>query len=280
VLSDIINNKVEDLRSFILLGTGFPNSITPSSQYSYLLTFKDRLPTGINKLAVNGFKDHYGSPVPLDTITFSIDSVIAVNEFFISSYQILSPYKVKVTFNLDVENISATDLNNYIIQPDNNIVKIDLDPSDNKSVSLTLKGKPIGSIGREYSLKISNVLSSAATGNIKINSGAGSFLVLSSFTQDLSSVYVYPSPARSKGGNGKVTFANLPLKAKIVIFNLNGIKIREIEENNGTGGVDYDLRDLNNNLISSGIYIYRIVRLDSSNNEVEEKVGKFAVVME
>lgn len=279
-LSDQINNKIDNLQSFSLSGSVYPNSISPLSQYSYLLTFKDRLPTGSDTLFVKFLTDHYGSPVPQDAIPFNVDSLYTANEFFISSYQIISPYKVKITFNLEVDLNSAVDIDNYTFQPNNTIDKINPDPSDIKSVYINLKGKPVGSVGREYTLKITNVMSSAASGNIKINSSAGSFLILTSITQDLSSVYVYPSPARLKSGTGKITFANLPQRAKIVIFTLSGIKVKEIDENSGTGGVDYDLRDKNNVPISSGIYIYRIVRLDASNNEVEEKIGKFAVVQE
>ena len=278
LLSDIINNKIDDLRSFILLGPGFPNSISPSSQYSYLLTFRDRIPIGLNKLAVNGLLDHYGSPVPQDTISFNVDSIFVKSEFFITAYQILTPYKLKITFNLDVDANSASDINNFVFQPDNTIGKIEFDPSDNKSIYLTLTGKPVGSVGREYSLKISNVFSSSTTGNIKINDGAGSYLVLTSVAQNLSQVYVYPSPVKLNAG--KMTFANLPTRVKIDIFTISGVRISEIEETTTTGGVDFNLRDKNNDLISSGVYIYRIVRLDNSNNEVEEKVGKFAVIKE
>jgi len=77
-----------------------------------------------------------------------------------------------------------------------------------------------------------------------------------------------------------MTFANLPQRVKIVIFSISGVKINEIDESTTTGGVDFNLRDRNNNLISSGIYVYRIVRMDNSNSEVEEKIGKFAVIKE
>jgi hypothetical protein len=53
-------------------------------------------------------------------------------------------------------------------------------------------------------------MSSMAFGNIKINSGTGSYIILTSFTLDLSTVYIYPSPVKLKDGTGKVTFANLP----------------------------------------------------------------------
>ena len=73
-------------------------------------------------------------------------------------------------------------------------------------------------------------------------------------------------------------FANLPKKVKIVIFKLTGEQVNEIEHSGGDGGVEFNLKDKNGDEISSGIYIYRVVRLDDNNNEVEEKLGKFAVV--
>ncbi len=75
-----------------------------------------------------------------------------------------------------------------------------------------------------------------------------------------------------------MTFANLPRRAKIIIWNLNGMRINELDETDGNGGVDFDMKDESGKELGSGIYIYRIVRLDDSNNEVEEKIGKFAVI--
>ena len=80
------------------------------------------------------------------------------------------------------------------------------------------------------------------------------------------------------GGSQNLMFAKLPKKVKIVIFKLTGEQVKEIEENSSDGGVEFNLKDKNGNEISSGIYIYRIVRLDDNNNEVEEKLGKFAVI--
>jgi len=98
------------------------------------------------------------------------------------------------------------------------------------------------------------------------------------FAQDLSDVYIYPQPAIIQNGLGKITFANLPNKAKILILNLQGKQIATVEENNGDGGVEFILKDQNGDELNSGIYIYRIVRLDNTGNEVEEKIGKFAII--
>ncbi|MGB5530049.1 MAG: hypothetical protein WBQ32_08765, partial [Ignavibacteriaceae bacterium] len=66
--------------------------------------------------------------------------------------------------------------------------------------------------------------------------------------------------------------------AQITIWTIDGSKIGELEETDGNGGITYNLKDMNGNQLSSGIYVYRIVMLDESNNEKEEKLGKFAVI--
>ncbi len=277
--TDLVNNTIENLQSFQVMNFGYPNSISAASQNSYLLTFKSELPTGAHELVVKNFRDFFGSPILADTINFIVDSIKTENQFFVSSHSILNPFEIKVTFNLDVDDVSAVNINNYEFTPFNNISKIETDPSDKKTIYIFLdRTKPVGAIGKEYRLRLTNILSSASSGNIKINSGAGSYIILTDFAENLSDVYVYPNPARINEGIKKLTFANLPKKAKIIIFKLTGEQVNEIEETNGDGGVDFNLKDKNGNQISSGIYIYRVVRLDENNNEVEEKLGKFAVV--
>ncbi len=277
--SDLINNTIENLLSFEVVNFGFPNSISAASQNSYLLTFKNDLPVGENKLIIKNINDYYGSPIYTDTLLFNVDPAIVKEEFYISSHEIINPFEIKISYNLDVDESSAKNFNNYEFNPFNNISKIEVDPTDKKTIYVYLdKTKPIGAIGREYRLHILNLISSSETGSLQINSGAGSYIVLTDFADNLSEIYVYPNPFKINGDEKKITFANLPKKAKIVIFKLTGEKVNELEENNGDGGTEFNLKDLHGNEISSGVYIYRIVRLDNSNNEVEQKLGKFAVV--
>jgi subtilisin family serine protease len=276
--SEKMNNTIENLAGFEILNFGIPNSVSPANQYAYLLSFKENLPAGENKLIVKKLKDFYRSPIPQDTITFNIIHTDAPDEFYISSHEIIDPFKVKITFNLDVNELSAKNILNYIFSPDNRAAQIDVDPSDKKTIYINLNRlKPIGSIGKEYTLKIENIFSSDESGGIEISSGAGSYLVLTGFKDNLAAVYVYPNPARG-GSGGKMTFANLPERAKITIFNLSGDQLFNLEETDGNGGVEFNLKDDSGNELNSGIYIYRIIRLDGSNNEVEEKIGKFAII--
>ena len=276
--SEKMNNTIENLQAFELNGNVFPNSISPASQYSYLLTFRDEIPFGLNELSVSDLRDLYGSPIESTDTTFIMDTVFVNPEFYISSFKIIDAYDIRVVFNLEVDEQSAVNINNYFFEPDNKASSVTVDATDKKMVNISLKGqKPVGSIGREYVLRVSNVLSSSSTGNLKINEGAGSYIVLSSFANDLSDVYVYPNPVKPSVGEA-LTFANLPRYAQITIWTIDGTKIGEIEESDGNGGVTFNLLDMSGNTLSTGIYIYRVVMTDTSKNEQEEKLGKFAVI--
>ncbi|MFZ0456124.1 MAG: S8 family serine peptidase [Ignavibacteriaceae bacterium] len=274
-----INTTVENLNSFEIIGVGVPNTAVPSSQFSYTLSYKANLPLGKNYLFIKNLKDFYGSFIQEDTVEFNADSMSASKEFFITSFEILNPSLIKVVFNLDVNKNAALDIKNYTFEPQNSISNIDIDQNDSKIIYIKLDGKrPVGSVGREYTLKIVNVTSAESEGDIPINSGAGSDIILTAYAKDLADVYVYPNPAKVFNGSGKITFANLPQRAKIIIFNLQGKQMFELEENDGNGGVDYNLKDKSGVELSSGIYIFRVVELDDSNNEIDSKIGKFAVI--
>ena len=229
-------------------------------------------------MLVSGLRDLYGSPIQPTLINFRMDSVIVKQEFFISSFQLIDAYNIRIAFNLDVDEQTAQNVGNYSFEPDNRVTSAVVDASDKRIVNINLKGqKPVGSVGREYVMRVKNLLSSVSTGSISINEGAGSYIVLSGFAKDLSDVYVYPSPVRPSNGES-LTFANIPRFAKITIWTIDGTKIGELEESDGNGGITFNLKDMNGTQLSSGIYFYRIVMLDDSKNEKEEKLGKFAVI--
>lgn len=275
--SEKMKNTIENLQAFEIPNVGYPNSVTANDQYSYLLSFRDNLPVGNQKVIIKNIKDFYNSPIETDTLSFNVIEQPELETFYISSFEILNAYKIKLNFNLSVDETSALNINNYTFEPSNKVTSVNIDPNDSKVIYLDLTNqKPVGSIGREYVLHVYNLISNITSGSVPINKGAGSFVVLSTYARDLSGVYVYPNP--TKEGTEKVTFANLPQRAKITIWTIDGILVNEIEETDGNGGVDFNLTDISGNRISSGVYIYRIVQLDGMQNEGEEKLGKFAVV--
>lgn len=274
--SDRIKTTIENLQSFEILNFGYPNSISPLDQFSYLLSFASDLPAGLNYLLVKDLRDFYNAPIENDTINFNVLILPGQQEFYVTSSEIINPYKVNITFNLPVDESTALDKNNYKFSPANSINSIYV---NNNSITLDLSGgKPVGSVGREYVLRISNLRSSFSSGNLLIKNGAGSYVVLSGTSQDLSQAYVYPNPAKIGDGTSKITFANLTNRVKINILSLSGKPLKEIMINTDNGGVDYDLTDEKGEKLPSGIYIYRIVSLDENRDEIQEIFGKFAVI--
>lgn len=274
--SERIKTTIENLQSFEVLNFGYPNSISPTDQYSYILSFVEDLPEGNNNLIVKKLRDFYNSPVSTDTLNFLVRYYIRQEEFYITNSQIINPYRISLTFNLPVDESSASNKDNYLFSPTNQINSITV---EDNIVILDLTGnKPIGSIGKEYVLRLSNIRSSNSTGNILIKTGAGSYVVLTGTASDLSDVYIYPNPVRIGEGKNILTFANLTKRVKINILSLTGKPIKEIIATTDNGGIEYDLTDENGDKIPSGVYIYRVVSLDDTQNETQEIFGKFAVI--
>ncbi|MDI6734636.1 MAG: T9SS type A sorting domain-containing protein [bacterium] len=74
---------------------------------------------------------------------------------------------------------------------------------------------------------------------------------------DLNSTIVYPNPVR-KGEVTEITFTNLPSPVPIMlkIFNIAGELVFEGEKTSSGNKITWDLRNKDNEYVSSGIYIY------------------------
>jgi len=271
-----MSNTIKNLAAFYIKEIGYPNSIALASEYSYVLTF-DSLAAGERHLFITGLRDFFGSPVSSDSIKFMVsESGIITKGFYIESFLLIAPNKLELTFNETPESASAANTLNYSFTPDNDILEIAPNPGNPDKLILTTRNV-MGSIGKEYRLKISNLRSSEASGSLPLRSASGSVIVITSTAANLNDVYVYPNPARI-GNTTSVTFANLTAACEISIFDVSGNKIRFLKENTLNGGIDWDLKDENSRFINSGIYIYRIISVDEFGNQTEEKLGKIAVI--
>jgi hypothetical protein len=253
------------------------SSYTPSGENSFLLTFPRSFSTSGNIVIAGGLVDYYGSSISEDTIRFSYTPQPGEQQFYIENFTILDNYTVTVTFNLEVDMATASLTNNYHFSPDNNVTSVTAG-SNSRTVILSLKGaKPIGALGREYTLTIKNLRSSIKSGSVAINQNAGATIVLTATTANLDDIFVYPSPVdRSK--HGSVTFANLPRNVDIIVFNLEGRRIAEFKESDGNGGVTWNLTDSDGREVPTGVYIYRAAMTDGKGEELSTKLGKIAII--
>lgn len=269
-----ISTSIFNLESFKLANGVKPSSISLSSEKSYLINFNPELPKGDYTLIVNGLIDYYGSKIDDFTIDFKVNYANNIDNFYIQDYSILDNKTIKINFNLPIDKASFLVFDNYVINPSNFIDNINFEGLN--SVAIKFKN-PIKSTGITYTIKLENVKSSQETGYLKINDGAGSYLAIATNSPNLADIYIYPNPFSFSNSDGVIYFANLPPKVNIIVFDLQGNKIAEIQERDGNGGTTWDLRNLKGETVGSGIYLYRAATINDVNQEVEVKLGKFAI---
>ena len=100
---------------------------------------------------------------------------------------------------------------------------------------------------------------------------------------NLYNVYVVPNPVRTGTSrlttdnyhnfpDGLVRFVNVPANCRIKIFTIAGDLVWMNDHTNGTGNVEWDTRNLEEQEVASGVYMYRI---ESSNDSV---FGRIVVI--
>jgi hypothetical protein len=271
-----VGRQVIEKRSFTADGLLIPESSAKSGDKSFVINFSEALTPGEHHLSISCIRDEYNTPFRDTVIFFNIDDEFEEGEsLFITSYEILNNRNLVVKFNFSLDSVTAMNKSNYIFTPNNIVEHLEFYGDDSSVLLRTVK--PFGSIGREYVLKIKDIRSSPESGSLSIRSNSGSEIVLTGNAENLDDIFVYPNPVKLKNNN-MLTFANLTSRADIYIFTIDGIFIKKISEDDGNGGVDWDLHDTENKLIGSGIYFYKAIALDNFGNELQEKTGKFAVI--
>jgi len=102
----------------------------------------------------------------------------------------------------------------------------------------------------------------------------GVYRLLAPLDLDLKDVYIYPNPVQfgTFGGVAKsLKFQNVPLGSTIEIYTVSGEKIKEMR-GVASAQVLWDGKKDNGDLVTSGLYIYRIQTAGG------EKFGKIAVI--
>ena len=144
-----------------------------------------------------------------------------------------------------------------MIEPLLAIKNVIFNSDDSSQVILEIdKHHPIGALGLNYLITVENLKSKTG---IPIQAGQGSQASLIFFQNDLSQVFTYPNPCRVGAGENSIMFANLTKEAMIKILTLSGQVIRTLEEKDGNGGVSWDLRNEQGEMVGAGIYVYFVM---------------------
>ena len=126
----------------------------------------------------------------------------------------------------------------------------------------------------------------------------GESLAAEDIKADLERIRVVPNPyfitnrAVTAEGTDKIFFTHLPPRCTIRIYTLVGELVREIEHESfapfnaderlaqgDKGGTEtFDLLNLYNQALASGVYIYHVEARDDSNDVIGNKIGRFAII--
>ncbi|MCB0840938.1 MAG: T9SS type A sorting domain-containing protein, partial [Bacteroidetes bacterium] len=174
-------------------------------------------------------------------------------------------------FNFPLDETSALDTANYTISPYGSITDVEWGSDDMDAVRVTIKDARLGALGYPISIQVDDVCAI----NLVCIGEEGNTATFSSHKNDLSEVFVYPNPARPHELFEGVRFANLTKQAKIRVMTVSGRFVKELEENDGDGGLQWDLRDVERRRVKPGVYIYHVT---TDQEGVEDFVGKFSVV--
>jgi hypothetical protein len=252
-----------------------PVSALSASDSIAILIFAEDLPLGVHTLVIDSFRDYYRTPSKPSQLKIKIEDIIPEKELFLSRLNIVSKYKLVLQYSESVQKLSSENISNYILTPTGKIESVILNEPlpDNVTINIS-QNDPIGALGKDYSLKVLNVV--ASSGNL-MTRGAGNTLSFVFSENILDYVFIYPNPIRL-AENPIVYFANLTPEAEIEIFSFQGEQIRVINERDGNGGVEWDLRDKFGNYLSTGVYLYKVKGKDANGNESESSIKKFAII--
>lgn len=272
--SQPVTDRNEDKSKFLLNGDIAPISITHSGDKAnrIILGFRDEFNEGLNTLSIDStFKDRGQARLQGNrNLSFRYERKVEKN-LFLSNWESTGDKTALLTFNLPPTEASALDSSNYRIEPVGSIQSVEWGNEERTAVLVTISEARFGALGYPISLVVSDICTAEGI----CSNEEGNTATFSSNKEDLSEVFVYPNPARNHEFFEGVRFANLTQQAYIEIYTVSGRFVNKLEETDGDGGIEWDLRDKGKQRIKPGVYVYRVY---TEIDGVEDFVGKLSVV--
>jgi len=166
--------------------------------------------------------------------------------------------------------VSALDSSHYVLASVGNIVGIRWGNDEQTAVIVTIEKAAFGALGYPLSITLSDL---TAQNGAQLADNEGNTATFSAFKQDLSEVFTYPNPVRPNAVFEGMRFANLTQEATMYVYTVSGRFVNRLEETDGDGGFEWDMRDESGKRIKPGIYVYRVTA-----DGVDDFVGKFSVI--
>ena len=269
--SEIMNHSTRDPNNYKIM-----NAVTPETVISHrsgkeiILTFQRDLSPGGYRLVVNNVSDQDGTPIDTTRNFADFDVMPSETAPYLIQATLTAPDRLSLEFNEAMDAASVSAITNYVIEPRVQIISAS-QSSENPAMALLQisSNSAIGPFGIDYLITVRNVRNQRGVA-IAFGQGDSAALIFSS--PDLKDIFAYPNPYRSDSGQGWVTIAGLTRTATVRILDASGRLLRTLQETDGNGGVQWDLKDESGAAVASGIYIFYVV------GEEAKGKGKLAVV--
>ncbi|RMG31684.1 MAG: T9SS C-terminal target domain-containing protein, partial [Bacteroidetes bacterium] len=266
-------DRKSDKSWFKLNNRHTPSALTATRNRNRLLiTFAEPFQPGFNQLVVDTrFTDaENGRLDPATAVHAFTYEEEEENRLILTQWEAEGDKAAVLHFNFPLTE-SALDSSNYELAPYGKVLAVAWASDAEDAVKVQLEDARIGALGYAVSITVKNV---CAVNEVCIGE-EGNTATFSSHKDDLSEVFAYPNPVRPHQLFEGMRFANLTRQAKIKIYTLSGRLVNELEETDGDGGVQWDMRDKSGRRIAPGIYLYHVT---TEQEGVEEVLRKFSVV--
>lgn len=185
---------------------------------------------------------------------------------FIANWALVTAYAARIEFSAPLDPAFATQTQNYELRPAGTVTQVEWNAADPASVIVHVEGRPLGATGQETTLLVRDMQGAAG----ETLGEEGRAVRLLAPAASLADAYVFPNPVRVATQREQVTIAGLPEEASLRIFSSTGLLVRQLEEFDGDGGTQWDLRDAAGERVPSGIYL---VRIEASGEVAMRKVA-------
>jgi len=253
------NNLQQEIKAVIFKG-----------ENEYLISFNEELKSGKYRLTIESFFDYYTNITQSFNSEFEILTQPKDKFLYFKSLKVISksPPIIELQYSDKIDS-SALNKDNYILEPFFNIQSIDIKSSDDSTVVITFNEQSdLGALGKEYVI-ISEKVQSA--NNLKMRDGKGNKMSFVFSANDIFDTWVYPNPVNFTKDE-VLFFANLPTRAIVKIYTIDGVLLNTLNENDGNGGIEWDGRDNKGNRLNTGIYLYQVEDLNEQKSELNKLV--------
>jgi hypothetical protein len=160
----------------------------------------------------------------------------------------------RLWFNKPLEGTSASLPENYRVEPNGRIASVEWNESAPDLVMLSIVERVLGATGKPTTIIAENLVASDGS-----QFGAEGFVAtFAEAANTLDDVFVYPNPLDTHLHADDAMIAGLPDRSLVAIYALDGTLIRTLQETDGDGGVEWNLRDNMGSNVPSGIYLIRV----------------------